>query len=117
MIALYDVGMTTERVTITLDQEVLAYARRKADEGGLSLSAWLNGVAAHEKKIAEGLAAIEDTWAEIGQPTVEERAWGARMHEAVRSGADEVTLNRLMAEYPGHPGIPTIADNVPDRAA
>jgi hypothetical protein len=92
--------MSTERITITLESSVLAYARERAEAEGLSLSAWLNRVAEDEQKLADGRRAMEEVWAEIGSPTPEEDAWADRLWQAVVEGADQETLNRINAEYP-----------------
>jgi hypothetical protein len=100
MIVLYDTDMSTERITITLESEVLAFARERAEAEGLSLSAWLNRAAERERKLAEGRQAIEEIWEMIGHPTPEERAAARRMSEAVLSGADQETIDRINADFP-----------------
>jgi hypothetical protein len=100
MTLLYDVDMTTERITITLQADVLAYAREQAEAAGLSLSAWLNRITEKDRKIRDGLAAMDEIWAEIGPPTPEEDVWAERMFQTFVQGADQETVDRVWNEFP-----------------
>jgi hypothetical protein len=101
MSTLYDVDMSTERVTITLDEDVLAYARERAEAEGLSLSAWLNRAAAHTRRVEEGRRAVAETLKELGPISPDVDRWADRLTSAVLAGADQSALDQIWAEYPG----------------
>jgi hypothetical protein len=70
--------MPAQKVSISLDESVLLAAREAAKRRGMSLSAWLNGIAAeaqaHETSIEEGLRGVAEWEAENGPITAEELA-------------------------------------------
>lgn len=70
--------MPAQKVSVSLDESVLLAAREAAKRRDMSLSAWLNGVAAdalaHETSIEDGLAGVAEWEAEHGPPSEEEAA-------------------------------------------
>lgn len=70
--------MSVRKVSISLDEAVLLAAREAAKRRGMSLSAWLNGVAdealAHAASIEKGLQGVAEWEAENGPITAEELA-------------------------------------------
>jgi hypothetical protein len=62
----YSGGMAVAKVSVSLDEKVLAAARARAKEEGKSLSAWLSELVAHQIAIDEGLAAVREYEAEYG---------------------------------------------------
>jgi hypothetical protein len=64
--------MATRRVTVSLDEGTLELVREAAREEGVSLSAWLNDVAAHAVRIQAGLRGVAEYEAEHGAFTEEE---------------------------------------------
>ncbi len=62
----YNGGMAVAKVSVSLDEKVLAAARAQAEEEGKSLSAWLSALVAHHIAIEEGLAAVREYEAEYG---------------------------------------------------
>ncbi|HWY17206.1 MAG TPA: hypothetical protein VNY27_00700 [Solirubrobacteraceae bacterium] len=70
--------MSVQKVSISLDETVLLAAREAAKRRDMSLSAWLNGVAAealaHETSIEKGLQGVAEWEAENGPITAEELA-------------------------------------------
>ncbi len=71
-------GMAVQKVSISLDESVLADARQAAQRRDMSLSAWLNEASerALETKVSleEGLAGIAEWEAECGSISAEELA-------------------------------------------
>jgi hypothetical protein len=67
-----------QKVSISLEEPVLAAAREAAKRRGMSLSAWLNGLASdaleHETSIERGLQGVAEWEAENGPITAEELA-------------------------------------------
>jgi hypothetical protein len=70
----YSGDMTVAKVSVSLDEKVLAAARARAEEEGKSLSAWLSALVAHQIAIDEGLAAVREYEAEYGPISEEARA-------------------------------------------
>ena len=66
--------MSTSKVTITIDDDVLATLRRLAAEAGLPLSTYVTRAAEHHARIQDGLAAMRDWQEEHGAFTEEEIA-------------------------------------------
>jgi hypothetical protein len=70
--------VSVQKVSISLDESVLLAAREAAKRRDMSLSAWLNGVAAealaHETSIEKGLQGVAEWEAESGPITAEELA-------------------------------------------
>ncbi|GEM_PF-6635352 len=91
--------MSAERVTVTLDAEVLAYVREQAEVEGLSLSAWLSRVVDRRRKIDEGKRAIAEILVELRSMTPTVDGWAHRLTRAALAGADQDTLDRIMAEH------------------
>ncbi len=71
-------GMPAQKVSISLDESVLLAAREAAKRRGMSLSAWLNGIAAEaqsqETSIEKGLQGVAEWEAEHGPISPEEIA-------------------------------------------
>jgi hypothetical protein len=84
--------MPAQKVSISLDEPVLVAAREAAKRRGMSLSAWLNGVAAeiltHETSIAKGLQGVAEWEAENGPPTEEEMAKASAILDAAGIGVN-----------------------------
>jgi hypothetical protein len=82
--------MPVQKVSISLDQSVLLAAREAAKRRGVSLSAWLNGVAddalAHATSIEKGLQGVAEWEAEHGPPTEEEMAKASAILDAAGIG-------------------------------
>jgi hypothetical protein len=70
--------MPVQKVSISLDEQVLAAARQSAERRGMSLSAWLNDMSERaletEASIEDGLAAVAEWEAENGPITPQELA-------------------------------------------
>ena len=82
--------MPVQKVSISLDEPVLLAARVAAKRQGMSLSAWLNGVAAealaHETSIEKGLRGVAEWEAENGPPNEEEMAKASAVLDAAGIG-------------------------------
>ena len=67
--------MPVQKVSISLDEQVLGAARQAAERRGMSLSAWLNDASEQaletEASLEDGLAAIAEWEAEHGPPSAE----------------------------------------------
>jgi hypothetical protein len=67
-----------QKVSISLDEQVLSAARQAAERRSMSLSAWLNDVSERaletEASLEDGLAAVAEWEAESGPITPEELA-------------------------------------------
>ncbi len=70
--------MPVRKVSVSLDEQVLAAAKRSAERRGMSLSAWLNDVSERaletEVSLEDGLAAVAEWEAENGPITPQELA-------------------------------------------
>lgn len=68
----------TERLSISMPDDVAAEVRDLAAAAGVPVSAWIveaaKGKSEHQRRIAEGLAATREFEAEYGKITEEERA-------------------------------------------
>ncbi len=73
----YGDGMAVAKVSLSLDERVLAAARAAAATEGISLSAWISRLIDHHIGIQEGLAAVREYEAEHG-PIPEEARENAR---------------------------------------
>jgi hypothetical protein len=77
-IGCYHLIVSVQQVSISLDESVLLAAREAAKRRDMSLSAWLNGVAAealaHETSVEKGLQGVAEWEAENGPITAEELA-------------------------------------------
>ena len=82
--------MPAQKVSISLGESVLLAAREAAKRRGMSLSAWLNGIAAealaHETSIEKGLQGVAEWEAESGPPTEEEMAEASAILDAAGIG-------------------------------
>jgi hypothetical protein len=82
--------MPVQKVSISLDEPVLLAARAAAKRRGVSLSAWLNGVAAealaHETSIEKGLQGVAEWETENGPPTEGEMAKASAVFDAAGIG-------------------------------
>ncbi len=67
--------MPVQKVSISLDEQVLVGAKQAAERRGMSLSAWLNKVSENaletEVSLEDGLAAVAEWEAEHGPPSPE----------------------------------------------
>jgi hypothetical protein len=67
--------MPVQKVSVSLDEQVLSGARQAAERRGMSLSAWLNDVSERaletEVSLEDGLAAVAEWEAESGPPSAE----------------------------------------------
>jgi hypothetical protein len=70
--------MAAQKVSVSLDESVLAAARQSAERRGMSLSAWLNEASERaledEVSLEEGLAGVAEWEAENGPISAEELA-------------------------------------------
>jgi hypothetical protein len=77
-IGCYHFGVPVQKVSISLDEQVLAAARQAAERRSMSLSAWLNDVSERaletEASLEDGLAAVAEWEAESGPITPQELA-------------------------------------------
>ena len=58
--------MATRKVTVTIDEGVLATLRRLAEQAGLPLSTYVTRAAEHHARIQDGLAAMREWEQEHG---------------------------------------------------
>lgn len=74
------VGMTRQKIAITLPEEQVAAARQAVADGrAASVSAYISQALARRSAEEEMAEAIAEIYAEAGQPTEEERAWARRV--------------------------------------
>ena len=66
--------MSVEQLSVPLEGEVLERARRAAERDGVPLSRWLNEAASRAADLAEARAALDEHFAEYGEPSAEARA-------------------------------------------
>lgn len=66
--------MAVTKLSVALDERVVAAARAAATRDGMSLSAWLSRAAEQAVRIEEGLRAVAEWEAEHSPITAEERA-------------------------------------------
>ena len=66
--------MATRKVTITIDEAVLATLRSLAEQAGLPLSTYVTRAAEHHARIQDGLAAMREWEQEHGAFTEDEIA-------------------------------------------
>lgn len=66
--------MTVEKLSVSLDADLVARGREAAEEEGLSFSAWVAQAMARQLKIRDGLRAMEQWQEEFGPFTEEEIA-------------------------------------------
>ncbi|MFI6575664.1 hypothetical protein ACIBFB_07665 [Nocardiopsis sp. NPDC050513] len=74
--------MSAEKLSVSLDSETLERARRAASRAGIPLSRWLDGAARREAALDEARIALEEHFAEHGEPTKEAQA---RVREAIQA--------------------------------
>lgn len=79
--------MSTSKVTITIDDDVLATLRRLAAEAGLPLSTYVTRAAEHHARIQDGLAAMREWQEEHGAFTEEEIAEARAALDAAEAAA------------------------------
>ncbi len=60
--------MAVQKLSVSLDEKVVARARRAAEREGLSLSAWLSRAAEEAAELAEARAAMEEYIQRFGEP-------------------------------------------------
>lgn len=70
----YGDAMATRKVTITVDEGVLATLRVLAEREGVPLSTYVTRVAEHHARVQDGLAAMREWEDEHGAFTAEELA-------------------------------------------
>jgi hypothetical protein len=63
--------MTAEKLSVSLESETVARARRAAERDGIPLSRWLDRAARRAADLEEGRAALEEHFAEHGEPRPE----------------------------------------------
>jgi hypothetical protein len=66
--------MPVAKLSIALDEDVAAAARRAAERAGMSMSSWLSRAAAHAARIEDGLQAVDEWELEHGSLTGAELA-------------------------------------------
>lgn len=80
--------MTVEKLSVSLDADLVERGREAAEEEGLSFSAWVARGMARQLKIRDGLRAMEQWQEEFGPFTEEEiaradeRLFGVRRQQA-----------------------------------
>ncbi|WP_017577521.1 hypothetical protein [Nocardiopsis kunsanensis] len=78
--------MAAEKLSVSLEAEVLERVRRAAERDGMPLSRWLNNAASRAVDLAEAHAALEEHFAEYGEPSSEARAEARAALEATGVG-------------------------------
>lgn len=66
--------MTVEKLSVSLDADLVERGREAAEEAGLSFSAWVARGMAHQLKVRDGTRAMEQWQEEYGEFTEEEIA-------------------------------------------
>lgn len=79
--------MPTTKVTLTIDDDVLATLRRLAVEAGLPLSTYVTQAAEHHARIQDGLAAMREWQEEHGEFTDDEIAEARADLDRAEAGA------------------------------
>ena len=91
--------MTVEKLSISLDQEIAARARRAAEIEGMSLSGWLSKAADEAASLTEARAAMAEYQRIYGEPDEEAVRWAEEELEAAGVGRpvppDEIEQNRV----------------------
>lgn len=67
--------MGVKKLSISMDEDVVAKARDAAEAAGLTLSAWLSRTAAHAAGIEAGLQGVREFEAEHGKLSEEGLRW------------------------------------------
>lgn len=83
----YAAVMSAEKLSVSLDSETVARARRAAERDGVPLSRWLDRAARRTADLEEGRVVLEEHFAEYGEPTAEAQA-------ASRAAAEETGVGR-----------------------
>lgn len=78
--------MSVEKLSVSLESETLERARRAAEREGVPLSRWLNKAARRTADLAEAQAALEEHFAENGEPTEEAKVEAKAALEAAGVG-------------------------------
>jgi len=78
--------VAVKKLSISLDEDVAEAAVRVAAREGLSVSAWLNRAAERAIKLAEGRVAVQEYFAEHGEPSDEDRAWAREIVRKLNAG-------------------------------
>ena len=84
----YSLPVTVEKISISVDSDLLDVAREAAADEGVSLSAWLTAAARDRAKILGLRRLVEEYQAEFGPFSDEERAAARRW---LREAADGTT--------------------------
>ncbi|MBE3000946.1 hypothetical protein IDM40_19940 [Nocardiopsis sp. HNM0947] len=79
--------MAVEKLSVSLEPETVARARRAAEREGVPLSRWLDRVARKAADLEEARLVLEEHFAERGQPT--EAAETASRAAAVETGVGQ----------------------------
>lgn len=80
--------MTVEKLSVSLDADLVERGREAAEEAGLSFSAWVAQGMARQLKIRDGIRAMEQWQEEYGEFTdeeiarAEEKLFGVRRSKA-----------------------------------
>lgn len=95
-----------EKLSISFDPETIQRARRAAARSGVPLSTWMDRAARREADLDEARAALDEQFAEHGQPSAEASEWArdalanagvGQPESADEAAARQNTLARLDA--------------------
>jgi hypothetical protein len=90
--------MTVEKISISLDQEIAARARRAAELEGMSLSGWLAKAADEAASLVEARAAMAEYIKIYGEPDEDATRWAEEQLDAAGVGQpvplDQTEQNR-----------------------
>jgi len=78
--------MAVEKLSVSLDEELVARAREEAEESGLSLSGWLAKGAARLIEEADSKRAMQEYVRIYGEPDEETARWAAQELDAAGVG-------------------------------
>lgn len=70
--------MPAEKLSISFDPETIERARRAAARSGMPLSTWIDRAARREADLDEAWTALEQQFAEHGEPSEDDRQWARR---------------------------------------
>ncbi|MEV6817937.1 hypothetical protein AB0M72_04190 [Nocardiopsis dassonvillei] len=95
--------MSAEKLSVSLDSETVARARRAADRDGVPLSSWLDRAARRVADLEEARIALEEHFAVFGEPTADVEAQARSVIEATGIGrpvpADDDRANQAALAY------------------
>ena len=78
--------VAVRKLSISLNEDVAAAAVRVVERKGVSVSTWLNRAAEQAIRVAEGRAAVQQYFAEHGEPSDEARVWSRDVIANLRTG-------------------------------